>query len=92
MDILPPDAAVLADWLPLQTLRYFQAVEGRRPDVLLREIYAGQGEQVPWLIEQSHSRPVFIAGTGRYYDLAEIEREFTVQPFGPIYRLEPIRP
>ena len=85
---LPANAAVLADWLPLQTLRYLQVVEGQRPDVDLAEIYAGRGEQVQWLLAQSQARPVFIAGTGRYYDLAEIERYFRVEPFGPIYRLE----
>jgi hypothetical protein len=86
---LPPDAAVLADWLPLQTLRYLQDVEGLRRDVLLREIYVGRSEQAPWLLEQSRSRPVFLAATDRYYDLAEIESHFRIVPFGMIYHLEP---
>ncbi len=87
---LPPNAAVLADWLPLQTLLYLQEVEGVRRDVTLVEIYAGRGQQVPWLLEQRRSRPVFIAATGRYYDMAEIEQVFKVRPFGVIYQLEPI--
>lgn len=87
---LPPDAALLADWSPLQTLRYLQEVEGRRPDVLLAEIRAGTGEQAAWLVEQSRERPVFIADTGRYYDMPEIEALFRVYPFSYVYRLDPI--
>ena len=85
--VLPPDAAVLADWLPLQTLLYLQQVEGLRPDVLLVEAHVGRGEQLPWLIEQSRTRPVFIADNERYYDMEEINQLFEVSSFGPIYKL-----
>jgi len=88
LDTLPPNALLLADWSPLEALEYLQVVEGRRPDVTLVQLYAGQGKQVPFLLEQSKTRPVFIAGTGRYYDIAEIRQHFRVIPFGPIYRLE----
>jgi hypothetical protein len=83
---LPPDSVLLADWTPLECLRYLQAVEGRRPDVTLIELYGDR--QVPYLLEQSETRPVFIAGTQLYYDMSGIRRYFDVLPFGPVYRLE----
>jgi hypothetical protein len=87
LETLPPSAAVLADWSPKTTLLYFQAVEGMRPDVIVEEIGSGQGKQVPWLLEQSEERPVFVIDTGRYYDVEEIAQWFEIEPFGPIFRL-----
>lgn len=88
LSTLPPNAVLLADWSPLEALEYLQAVEGRRTDVTLIQIYAGHGQQVAFLLEQSETRPVFIAGTERYYDMTDLRRHFDVIPFGPIYRLE----
>jgi hypothetical protein len=91
METLAPQAAVVADWLPYQTLRYLQEVEGRRPDVLLAQINAGTGAQLAFLLEQGGRRPVYLADAAPrpYYDLAEIERCFSLRPQGPVYRLEP---
>ena len=86
MEILPKNAAVLADWLPLQTLTYFQEVENMRRDVLLADTYVPEG-QIAWLLEQSQTRPVFIADDERYYDIQEIEQKFEIKPFGPIFIL-----
>jgi hypothetical protein len=86
---VPPGAAVLADWLPLQTLRYLQVVEGRRPDVLVEEVPAGDGRQASWLRAQARTRPVFIADREPYYEMEWIERGFEVAPRGPIWALSP---
>ena len=89
---LPPDAALLADWTPLQPLLYLQVVEGVRPDVLLVQIHPGRGQQLPWLLAQSRTRPVFLADLERYYDLAEIETRFELLPYGLVYQALPYPP
>ncbi len=88
---LPPNAAVVADWLPYQTLRYLQVVEGRRPDVLLAQLNAGEGRQLAFLLEHEGQRPLFLADASPYpyYELAEIERCFAVMAHGVVYRLVP---
>lgn len=88
---LPEDAVLLVDWTPAQTLRYVQEVDSVRPDVTLKQLGAGWGLQVPYLIARSAGRPVFIAGTGPHYDVAEIEEAFTIAPAGPVFRLTPRR-
>lgn len=87
MKILPPKAAILADWLPQQTLLYFQEVESMREDILIVGTYVQEG-QLAWLLEQSKTNPVFMAGNDYHYDLAEITRIFNIKPFGPIFLLE----
>ncbi|MAU01249.1 MAG: hypothetical protein CL608_29240 [Anaerolineaceae bacterium] len=87
MESLPNNAAVLADWLPLQTLTYFQDVENMRQDVLLADTYVPDG-QIIWLLEQSQTRPVFMADDESYYDIQEIAQKFEITPFGPIFILE----
>src|SRR5215210_6320608 len=89
MNALAPGAAVVADWLPYQTLRYLQEVEGQRPDILLAQINAGEGAQLPFLLQQAVSRPVYLADAAPapYYDLAQIEACFVLTAQGPVYRL-----
>jgi hypothetical protein len=89
--VMEPGAAIMADWLPYQTLRYFQTVEGRRPDVLLANENAGRGEQLRFLLEHQGQRPLYLADNSPppYYDLAAISRCFTIQPQGVVYRLTP---
>jgi hypothetical protein len=91
LSALAPGAAVVADWLPYQTLRYLQQVEGRRPDVLLSNINAGTGQQMTFLREHAGKRPLYLAdrAPAPYYDLEEIERCFALQEAGPLYRLAP---
>jgi hypothetical protein len=88
---LAPQAAVVADWLPYQTLLYLQRVEGRRPDVLLSNINAGTGEQLRFLLRHSGQRPLYLADAASrpYYDVDEIERCFSLNPEGPVFRLRP---
>ena len=90
MAALPPQAAVVADWLPYQTLRYLQTVEGRRPDVLLAQLNAGTGAQLAFLKEHAGWRPLYLADASPppYYDLAEIERCYALLAQWPVYRLE----
>lgn len=87
LEILPPKAVLLADWLPWQAIDYVRATERRREDVTIVEIPAGIGEQVPFLLEQSLTRPVFIADDEMYYDIDEIRKRFDVEPFDPILQL-----
>jgi hypothetical protein len=91
LERLAPQAAVVADWLPYQTLLYLQRVEGRRPDVLLSNINAGTGEQLRFLLQHSGQRPLYLADAASrpYYDVEEIERCFSLSPEGPLFRLQP---
>jgi len=86
---LAPQAAIVADWLPYQTLRFLQTVEGRRPDVLLANLNAGSGEQLRFLLEQDGRRPLYLADNSSfpYYDVPEIERCFAIAREGTVYRL-----
>jgi hypothetical protein len=86
--VLPPNAAVLGDWTPYMVLRYLQEVDGKRPDLVFAELFV-PGGQAQWLREQSRTRPVFLAAYSDYYDLANIERDFTIEPVGPVFRLVP---
>jgi hypothetical protein len=90
MEALAPEAAVVADWLPYQTLLYLQRVEGRRPDVLLAQLNAGTGAQLAFLEEHAGGRPLYLADAAPrpYYDLDEIERCFSLREEGPVFRLE----
>jgi len=65
-----------------------QTVEGWRPDVTLIQIYAGKGRQVPYLLQESATRPVLIAGILDYYDTDQIRSHFDILPLGPVYLLE----
>jgi hypothetical protein len=91
LDGLAPHAAVVADWLPYQPLRYLQQVEGRRSDVLLAQINAGDHRQVRFLLAQGGARPLYLADNTPfpYYEMPEIERCFEVAPEGVVYRLTP---
>lgn len=88
--IVASGAVVLGDWLPYQTLRYLQAVEGRRPDVLLAQVNAGEGRQLGFLLAQA-GRPLYLADDASppYYEMAAIQRCFEVRPEGPLFRLLP---
>ncbi len=85
---LPADAVVLADHTLRQNLLYFQQVEGRRPDVLVVEIYSGQDRQVPFIAGILGRRPVFLAALDRYLD-AEVTQLYCVRPAGLLYQVTP---
>jgi hypothetical protein len=89
--VLEPEALVVADWLPYQTLRYVQQVEGKGPEVLLAQINAGSQAQTRFLLQHAGSRPLYIADNSPppYYEIAELERCFTVARRGVLFRLTP---
>lgn len=91
MASLAPGAAVVADWLPYQPLRYLQAVEGVRPDVELAMINAGGGAQLRFLLAQPPGRPLYLADDSPlpYYELEAISRCFGLTAEGVVYRLQP---
>ncbi|MGI8422677.1 MAG: protein O-mannosyl-transferase family [Chloroflexota bacterium] len=90
---LEPEAVVVSDWLPYQTLRYVQQVEGVRPDVRLEMINAGGDAQLSFLLTQQQRRsvppPLYLAddSPAPYYEMEGIRRCFTVSPHGPLFRL-----
>lgn len=86
---LPAHSVVLADHTIRQNLLYLQAVESRRPDVEVVEIYGGKGQQLPYLQRVSGDRPAFVGAIDRYLDRDEILTEFELVPFGLIYRAIP---
>ncbi|HEX2033141.1 MAG TPA: DUF2723 domain-containing protein, partial [Chloroflexota bacterium] len=94
MAAFEPQAAVVADWLPYQTLRYLQAVEGQRQDVELAQINAGNGAQLRYLLEQAGRRPLYLADNSPepYYEMEAIQRCFSVTRQGPVFRLHPRAP
>ena len=87
MRILPPNAAILADWTPQQTLLYFQEVELMRKDILIAGTYVQEG-QLTWLLKQSETHPVFIAHNDYRYDMEAITKLFEIKPCGPIFILK----
>jgi len=91
--VLPESALVVADWAPLEPLCYLQVVEHSRPDLAFVESDPANRGQLPWLVEESRRRAVFIADDEPlpYYDLAAIRRAFEIRPFGPLFRLVPRR-
>lgn len=90
MQTFAPGAAVVADWLLYQPLRYLQQVEGVRPDVELAMINADGGAQLHYLLAQPPGRPLYLADDSPlpYYELDDISRCFQLSPEGPIYRLQ----
>ena len=89
--VLPESALVVADWAPLEPLRYLQEVEHERPDLSLEESRPAYPPQVDSLLELSHHRAVFIADDEPppYYDIAAIRRRFVIRPTGPLFMLVP---
>lgn len=89
LNAMPPHSVLFADYSIWSVVNYLQVVEGKRPDVDLVELSpAGSGQQLPSILAHSEL-PLFLADTGRYYDMEEIRLYFDVQPFQTIYRLVP---
>jgi hypothetical protein len=90
---LEPESVVVSDWLPYQTLLYAQKVEGKRPDVRLEMINAGNDAQLSFLLTQAQRRPaappLYLAddSPAPYYEIEQIGRCFTITAEGPIFRL-----
>jgi hypothetical protein len=89
--VLPESALVIADWAPLEPLRYLQEVEHERLDLTFVESDPRDRGQVAWMAEQARHRPVCIADDepAPYYDLVSLRQHFDIRPLGPVFRLVP---
>ncbi len=88
--VLPESALVVADWAPLQALRYLQEVEHVRADLAFEESRPFYSAQLDSIEKLCAHRAVFIADVEPppYYDIAAIRRRFLLRPAGPIFMLE----
>ena len=90
MESLPENSIIFADYSIWAVLRYLQEVEGQRTDVtLVRLPYAGNHAQLPVIQKYQGQGELFLADTWRYYDMEDIQMQFTVEPWPPVYRLVP---
>lgn len=83
-------AVIYGDFTPFAVLQYLQAVEGLRPDVLLR--HASEGGRVPvrWTFDAGRRRPTYITTwTPDYYDLSGLTGSYDSVPAGPIIEVRP---
>ncbi len=86
LEVLPPDAILLADHTPFETLRYLQSVEGVRRDVGLIKIEPGQDLA---LVTSSlpEGSAVFLADNNPdYYNLTNLP-EVRLKRTHPVYRV-----
>ncbi len=89
LNALPPHSVLFADYSIWSIVNYLQVVEGERLDVDLVELSpVATGQQLPAILAHI-DLPLFLADTGRYYDVADIQQYFDIQPFHTIYRLVP---
>jgi hypothetical protein len=83
---LPPDAYLIADHTPLQTVTYYYIVEGLRPDIRLRPINPGQ-DLAPLVAELPAGARIFLAdNNGAYYNLRSLPGA-ELRPLGVVYEL-----
>jgi hypothetical protein len=87
---LPENSVFFADYSIWSMINYLQIAEHARLDVTLVQMpTAGVHEQLPLLLTYRTKPNLYLADTGRYYDLSEIQTYFEVIPIGPIYQLIP---
>src|SRR5262249_34679820 len=82
---MPLAGVLFADYGPWSMIHYLQVVDKQRPDVelvMLRE----KPTQVPEILSRRLRGALYLADTGRYYDLDGISRYFDIVPDGPIFR------
>jgi hypothetical protein len=86
---LPESALVIADWAPLEPLRYLREVESLRRDLELVESNARDSSQMSLIAAASPHRAVFIADDEPfpYYDMDALRRRFEIRPVGPVFQL-----
>jgi hypothetical protein len=83
---LPPDAFLIGDHTPIQSIWYLQVVEGLRPDVQLIPIQAGQ-DLDPLVAGLEQGRPIFLADNNPgYYNIRSIAGA-RLRPFETVYEL-----
>jgi len=84
---LDDDAVLLADAMLAEPLNYLQIVEKRRPDVLVTWMVPARQMSAARLWARA-GRPVYIAALDSYYDVAGFSSAFSIEPAGPVYRLQ----
>jgi hypothetical protein len=100
LDRLPPNALVLAQWYTdtdeYYVLRYYVAVEGRRPDVEIAgwptvDAFSFDSELAVRLVEEAlPTRPVFLASLSeRYYAFSTLAARYCIVSEGALYRVWP---
>jgi hypothetical protein len=86
LETLPPDSILIADYTPMETIRYLRSVEGLRPDIRLKYVSPGQ-DLAPIVAQFPPGSVIFLAGNAPdYYNLSSLPGA-TLQPDGVIYRL-----
>jgi hypothetical protein len=86
LGVLPPGALLLADYTPLETLRYLQTVERLRPDVQLVKVERDT-DLAPFLAALAPGRQAFLADDNpRYYNLASLPGS-TLLPHGVVFHI-----
>lgn len=88
LTVVAPDSTILADWFTSTALWYYQFVEQRRPDVLVKYV-APEGETVPWArraTEEVIRRPTYLTN----FD-PQTAQKLRLAPAGPLAQvyLEP---
>jgi hypothetical protein len=84
LETLPRDSILIADYTPMEPIRYFQSVEGLRPDVRTRY----SGKNLARVIAQypPESAIFFADDNPDYYDLKSLSGA-TLRQEGIVYRL-----
>jgi hypothetical protein len=87
---LPPHSVLFADYSIWTIVNYLQVVESARPDVQLLQLPSvDSGQQLLLILKHRYAGNLFLADTGRYYDITIIQACYDIVPTGPIYRLIP---
>lgn len=100
MTALPPNALVLAEWYTdtdeYFVLRYFNAVEGIRADVVLEgwpteDPFAFSADlAVARVTAEAAQRPVYLASLSEfYYGVETLKRDYCITPEHNLYRVYP---
>lgn len=98
LSTLPPDALVIAQYYAdpdtYIVLRYFQGVEGLRPDVtiigwLFHDYDSFQSEKVHRVIRDNiAARPIYLASLNeRFYGISRLRQRYALQPEHRLFRV-----
>jgi hypothetical protein len=88
LSAVSPNAVLFADYSIWSMVNYLQVVEGSRPDVeTILLPGAGEGVQLPLVMERSEKEALYIGDVGDYYDVEDLQEEFEIVQSGPIYQL-----
>jgi hypothetical protein len=85
LETVEPGGLVLGWWGTVPLVEYHQLVEGRRPDLIAINRFLITSDDMLALVKREvQVRPVYID-----IPSADLLRQYTVEPAGPIYRLRP---